>query len=311
MQRLVSENERLTILPEEVIFSQSPSKIKILDVDKTAKRLKQERKDKGLSMYIYINPLREDRFKNTIQKFSYTKDNETGVHYGICTGFHPDGNPMWQRIEIQEHTTLNLEQEFDCKLWAVIRMSSFVKGSPFATEDTMKYYVLDPEAQAREVVEKASVMSLAIRKAEKLVGHDLVRFGRFLQLFFEPNTTEFIVKSKVIEYAMQDPILFNAKHDIPDRSLREAFYSGLALDVIRHDIGKGHFFNTIPMGPNEETVVQYLKVNAETAANLMKEIELNERVKLDAKKPKESKKNATPESELANAAGTAPNENEF
>ena len=110
---LVSENERTNMPFTEVGNKDFPTKV--IDVDKVAKRLRDQRLKNDESPYIRIELKVPDRHKDRHYTFTYDKDIITGIHYCIVASIHPDGNPKWMKIALGESDVFNINNSLDAR----------------------------------------------------------------------------------------------------------------------------------------------------------------------------------------------------
>jgi len=292
IQPLISGEERLWIAQEGSVMlgHDKGMRIRVIDLEKAVPQMLKDRKDKNLSMYIDIIPISEDRLKSVNYSPTFSKDRQYGVYYGIAIGTDNFGNVNWQRIPMGDHLNLNLERNDEAKQWAVLRMNSYIAGSPYV-KDTPRYRVLDAVADANRDLKEIDQMMIAFERTNKLRGPDLVHFARYLGEDLKEVNNELVVLSRVKLFAKKYPAEFNRRFDAKDRGFAELFHSGLELGVIEHDVEKGFVYKGIHLGLSLEDAVKYLSENSDVTSGLRMSVNEIDILSDSVKKGKEKDSN--------------------
>jgi hypothetical protein len=245
---LVTENERRKIAKEAVVEMGSKVTSKVLDIDKVVQWIRTERKNKNLSPYIEIHPISEDQFKNPHKQATFQKDPLTGVLYGIATSSDDFGNIRWQKIQVNEMLSLNLDNDNDAKIWAVIRFNPDIQGSPFQRENPY-FKIYDPVDEAIAEQNEIAEMQKAFERVSMVIKDSkrMVQFARYLGVEVRDNTNYDIVYGALLKKARHNSAVFN-KH----------FYSGLALGVITEDANNGYMYEGITLGISKADAIKFL-----------------------------------------------------
>jgi len=255
---------------------------RIINFDKEIKKLREGRTKNMLITFI---PIREDIHKVNMAGYTFVKDAQYDVYYGIPISVYPDGNIKWRRIYIEEKYTFNLENDNDCKEYLVMRMHPDVEGSPFQAASP-KYRIFDPELEAIKITKKANNTRLAFGIIDELSGKNLVYFCRNLGIIQDADTgvSVDVLKSKLNQYAIENPDTFVLRYEQESRNMREIITSGLLLGFIVNKGADGFMYNGRLIGLNEESIVSYLKSNPELYIQLAREIEENDFLTISVQK---------------------------
>lgn len=254
---------------------------KVMDIDKVVDAIRKKRKDYSLSPYVEIMPISADMHKTPNRMATFQKDPLTGVLYGIVIGQDDFGNPKWQKIQWSDHLSLNLDNENEARIWAVIRFHPDIKGSPFQN-DKPNFYIYDPVDSARAEVMRAEMMSKAFERVNILASKpsQMVMFGRYIGEVtgeeIRDNANYEIVKGLLLRFATNYPEEFNKRWDNKDRSFAERFHSAMALGIITDDANTGYMFRNIPLGLTPEETIKTLKKDNNILLAINAEIDEND-----------------------------------
>jgi hypothetical protein len=256
---LVTMDERKWIEENATIQMGTNVKYKVMDVDKVAKRIMEQRKDHSLTPFLEIQPVSEDAHKTPNRMPTFQKDPLTGVLYGICLGDNEHGNPKWQKPQLQDHLSLNLENFNDAKIWAVIRFHPQIKGSPFAVQ-TPYYKIYDPVEKAREERSEIDSMKKAWDRIDSILDDPkaMVNFTRFLGIDLPDNSNFEIVRGKLLAFAKNHPYDFNKRWESKVRSYGEYFESARAVGIVTSEPDRGYMFQSISLGMTKEEAIKFL-----------------------------------------------------
>jgi hypothetical protein len=235
--------------------------INLVDIDAATDYMMKRRKEYNMSTIIQIMPIFPNKVKDTNLVFTIVKDNKFNVHYGIMTELDQNKNPKFRRIRFENGITLNLEDPENAKMWTVIRMHAKVAGSPNAVFDPI-FYVEDPSIQARKNISKATQMSRAFGIIDSLDGKELVSLGRYMGIELINSFGFETITGTLKEKAMSNPEDFLRKFDNSNRQYEELFVTAIELGVVREEVGKGYFYESILMGMTREEGIEKLRTDA-------------------------------------------------
>jgi len=269
IQPLISGEERKWIAENGsmMIGHDKGVRIRVIDLEKAVPKMLKDRKEKNLSTYIDIVPVSEDRTKNINYSPTFSKDREYGVYYGIALGPDNFGNVNWQRIPMGDHLGLDLKNNDEAKMWAVLRMNSYIAGTPYA-KDTPRYRVLDAVAEANKDLKEIDQMMIAFERTGKLEGPKLVHFARYLGEDLKEVDSEVVVLSRVKLFAKKYPAEFNRRFDARERGYAELFFSGIELGVIEHNIEKGFIYKGVHLGLSQQDAIRFLSEDSNVTSGL-------------------------------------------
>lgn len=274
MKQLVTIEERKWIAENAVIEMGSKIKYKIIDIDKVVERILGFRKKEAMTPYVEILPISEDMHKVPSRVATFQKDPVTGVLYGIPVGEDEFGNIRWQKIQLQDQLSLNLDKKDDAKLWAVIRFYPGLQGSPWQ-EQNPYYKVFDPIEKARADRNEVELMKTAFDHVDAVIKDPkaMVQFARFLGLELMENSNYEIVRSKLLMEAKDNSAEFVRKWDHKLRSYGEHFESARALGIIKSEPDRGFLFKGISLGFSKEEAVKFLKNDTNVMTSINNELE--------------------------------------
>ena len=270
---LVTLEERKLIQQEMSIEYGTKVKLRVIDLDKAIIKIKEERARFSLTPYVEIKPVSPDMHKVPSRTGTFQKDPITGIYYGIAIGQDEFGNIKWQKIQIGDSLSLNLDNNDDAKVWAVIRFNPDIKGSPFQTQNPY-YEVYDPVDIARTEMGEVKNMQKAFARVDMILDKpvEMVLFARYLGKEIRDNATIDIVYNTLLRQARNYPIDFNKKWENKNRSYGERFASARVLQVITQDIDKGYVFKNIPLGQTEDEAIRFLSKDATIMSSINNEI---------------------------------------
>lgn len=256
---LVTLDERRLIQKEMSIEFGTKIKYRVMDLDKVVMKIREERARYSLSPYIEIKPISPDMHKVPSRTMTFQKDPVTGVLYGIPIDQDDFGNMRWQKTQIADNMSLNLDNVNEAKIWAVIRFNPDIKGSPFQVQNPY-YEIYDPVKVARTEMGEVAAMKKAFDRIDKIQSHpvDMVMFARYLGEEIRENASVDIVYNTLLKFARGYPMEFNKKWESKSRSYGERFATARAIGVITQDIDKGFVFRNIPLGLSEEDAIRFL-----------------------------------------------------
>lgn len=271
---LVSIDERRLIQKEMSIEFGTKIKYRVIDLDKAVLKIREERARHSLTPYVEIKPVSPDMHKMPSRTGTFQKDPMTGILYGIPISQDDFGNMKWQKIQIGDSLSLNLDNDDDAKVWAVIRFNPDIKGSPFQGQNPY-YEIYDPIETARNEMSEVSNMKVAFERIDKIKSKpiDMVLFARYLGEEIRDNAAFDIVYNTLLRFARNYPIEFNRKWENRNRSFGERFATARILGIISQDIDRGYVFGNIPLGQTEDEAVRFLSKDNTIMSSVNNQIE--------------------------------------
>lgn len=259
MKELVTMKERLWINNNATKEMGTKIKSKVIDIDKVVTKMTEIRKKSSLTPFIEIQPISANLHKKPNRQTTFQKDPITGVLYGIPVGEDTFGNIKWQRIQLEESLSLNLDNINDARQWVVLRFRSDIQGTPFP-DGSPHYKIFDPVEKSRIEMKEVKAMKIAFERVEKINNDPkaMVNFARFLAEELQPNINHEILEGLLLKAARNNPIEFNKKWDIRDRAFHELFESARALGIVSMEIDKGFVYKGIRLGMNSNESVKFL-----------------------------------------------------
>lgn len=268
-KQLVTLSERQWIAKNAVRQLGSAITFPVIDVNKAIKRIHEDRAKNNLSPYVEIQPISADMHKVPNKIATFQKDPITGVLYGIALNQDDFGNIRWQKVQLHDSMSLNLDKSDDAKIWCVIRFHPELQGSPWQS-DNPYYKVYDPTDEALAEMGEIAAMRKAFGRVEMIEDKpkDMVLFARFLGEELMDNSNENIVIGTLLKFAKENPAVFNRKWDSKVRSFGERFYSGIAVGIITQDADRGYMFRHISLGASPEEAIQFLSKDSNIMGSL-------------------------------------------
>lgn len=301
-KELVTLEERLWIAKNAVKMMGKAVQYKVIDLDKVADRMKEQRLNHSLSPYVEIQPISEDMHKMPNRMTTFQKDPITGVFYGIALDQDEFGNIKWQKIQLNDSLSLNLDRLPDAKVWAVLRFHPDIEGSPWQIQNPY-YKVYDPVANAIKEGEEIDLMKTAFDRVDMLLDNpkEMVLFARYLGEELVENSNFRLVKGALLRYARNNPYEFNQKWSNKSKAVAEYFETARALGIVTNDINRGFLFRNISLGLTAEEAIRMLGKDPNILSSISTEItdkdmvvktiqrELDEQPKEGVKKGKKEK----------------------
>lgn len=273
-KQLVTIEERKWIAENATVEMGTKVKYRVMDVDKVVDRILLSRKNEAMTPYVEILPISEDLHKVPSRLPTFQKDPVTGVYYGIPIGEDDFGNPRWQKIQLQDNLSLNLDKKDDARIWAVIRFYPGLLGSPWQ-EQNPYYKVFDPIEKARADRNEVELMKTAFDHVDSVIKDPkaMVQFARFIGLELAENANYEIVRSKLLMEAKENPAEFIRKWDHKLRSYGEYFESARALGIIKSEPDRGFLFKGVSLGFSKEEAVKFLKNDTNVMTSISNELD--------------------------------------
>jgi hypothetical protein len=261
--QLVSIEERKWIAEKGVIQMGSKIKYSVMNVDKVIEHMKELRGKSYSSPWIEIIPISEDLHKMPNKMPSFQKDPVTGVYYGIALNEDEYGNIKWQRLQLNDHLSLDLDKPNDAKLWSVLRFNPDIEGSPFQNQRPY-YKVFDPLEESRKQNNETIQMKKAFDRVDTLLSDPkaMVNFVRYLGEDLVESSNYEIVKGRLLSAARYNPEDFNNKWQSKNRGFAEVFESARANGLVALDPDRGYVYKDISLGLTKEEAFKYLQRDA-------------------------------------------------
>jgi len=258
---------------------------KVIDLDKYIERIRAKRKANNLSPYIEIQPISPDQHKSPNKLPTFQKDPKYGVLYGIALSADPFGNIKWQKYQLGDMLSLNLDNENDAKIWAVMQFNPDIQGSPFQN-DAPYYKIYDPVDEAMEEHQESLQMEQAFERVRKISSEpkQMVQFARYMGEEVMDNTNFEIVRGALLKFARHDAKRFNKRWENRARSFAEHFYSALALGVIEENVDGGYTFGNITLGLSKVEAVKFLAKDTTVMNSINTALETKDKAVLEVKK---------------------------
>jgi hypothetical protein len=273
-KQLVTLSERQWIAKNAVRQLGSAITFPVIDVNKAIKKIHEDRAKDNLSPYVEIQPISPDMHKVPNKIATFQKDPVTGVLYGIALNQDDFGNIRWQKVQLHDSMSLNLDKSDDAKIWCVIRFHPELQGSPWEA-DNPYYKVYDPTDEALAEMGEIAAMRKAFGRVEMIEDKpkEMVLFARFLGEELMDNSNENIVIGTLLRFAKQSPVEFNRKWDSKIRSFGERFYSGIAVGIITQDADRGYMFRHISLGSSPEEAISFLSKDSNIMGSLNNDLD--------------------------------------
>lgn len=274
MKKLVTMEEREWIAEHAVQKLGTAIKFPVIDISKAILRIREQRASNNLSPYVEIQPISVDMHKVPNKLATFQKDPDTGVLYGIALNQDDFGNIRWQKIQLHDHISLNLDRSDDAKIWCVLRFYPELQGSPWQI-DNPYYKVYDPTDEAKIEMGEIAQMRKAFAHIEMIQEkpREMIMFARFLGEELRENANLNIVLGTLFKFAKDHPVDFNRKWDSRTRSFGERFYSGVAVGLITQDAERGFMFRHIQLGINEEEAIRFLSKDSNIMSSLNSDLD--------------------------------------
>lgn len=309
-KELVTLEERLWIAKNAVKMMGKTVQYKVMDLDKVVEDMQKKRLNNALSPYVEIQPISEDMHKVPNRMTTFQKDPITGVYYGIALDQDEFGNIKWQKIQLNDSLSLNLDRISDAKIWAVIRFHPDIEGSPWQTQNPY-YKIYDPVATAVREGEEIDLMKTAFDRVDMILENpkEMVLFARYLGEELVENSNYKLVKAALLRYARHNPYDFNQKWTSKTKAYSEYFESAKALGIITNDINRGFLFRNISLGLSAEEAVRMLAKDPNILSSISTEISEKDIVikniqkEFDAEEKPANSKTAKGKKEVAVSSG--------
>jgi len=271
--QLVSMDERRWIAEHAVQKMGSKVLYDVMDVDKVAAKIMEERKKELMTPWVEIQPISEDMHKMPNRVATFQKDPITGVLYGIAIEQDQFGNIKWQKVQLHDHLSLNLDKRDDARIWAVIRFHPDIKNSPWQNQNPY-YKVFDPIEEARIEKGEIELMKLAFERVDKILDDpkSMVNFCRYLGVDLRENSNFEIVRGSLLKQAKNYPANFNKRWDSKNRSHGEFFESARALGIIINEADRGFLYKGVSLGFSRPDAIKYLSQDTTIMSEISNEL---------------------------------------
>lgn len=192
--------------------------------------------------------------------FRMIRDRKNNAVIGIPLYIDPETKRwVYEKINLVDVESFDLTDEEQAKRWAVIRLSTFLEGSPNLSDKPI-YKVVDKDREAELYISKRTIKRKAETIAEGLFGMNLIDMARNIGIDPASNSPV-TLHAAVIRFAENKPEEFMRIWDSPLRHELTILKRAMSLAIITSDPMIGINYNGIQLGINEPAAVQFLKDN--------------------------------------------------
>lgn len=283
-RKLITLEERQWLAKNAVKMMGKAVQYPVLDIDKAVERINEQRKSQSMSPWIEIQPISEDMHKAPNRVATFQKDPITGVYYGIVLDQDEFGNLRWQKLQLHDNISLNMDRREDAKIWAVLRFHPDIQGSPWEVQNPY-YKIFDPIDEARSEGKEIEYMKKAFDRVDILLDNpkNMVFFARYLGEELVENSNFELVRGALLRYAKKEPFEFNKKWENRLRSFGEHFESARALGIITNDADRGFMFRNIGLGINPDEAIKMMSQDSNIMTAINNELAEKDQVILHIK----------------------------
>ena len=276
---LITEDERRWIAKNAVKQMGKKILYDVMDVDVVADKIMEERKNQAMTPWVEIQPISEDMHKIPNRMATFQKDPITGVLYGIAVDQDEFGNIKWQKVQLHDHLSLNLDKRDDARIWAVLRFHPDVQGSPWQNQNPY-YKIYDPVEEARIENSEIESMKLGFDRINNLLDDPkaMVHFSRYLGIELRENANYEIVRGGLLRFAKNSPIDFNRRWESKTRSYGEFFESARALGIIINEADRGFLYKGVSLGLSRPDAIKYLSQDSAVMNGINNELAEQDKV---------------------------------
>jgi len=272
-KKLIDLGERKWIAENAVKKMGSKVQYNVMDIDKVVDRIMSDRAKEAMTPWVEIQPISEDVHKTPNRVATFQKDPITSVLYGIAIDEDNFGNIKWQKIQLHDHLSLNLDKRDDARIWAVIRFHPDIQGSPWQNQNPY-YKIFDPIEQARIERGEVEAMKVAFDRIDKILDEPkaMVNFARYLGEELMENSNYEIVRGRLLQSARNYPYNFNKFWESKERSFGEFFESARALGIIINEADRGFLYKGVSLGLNRAEAVKMLGQDTTITSSISNEL---------------------------------------
>jgi len=196
--------------------------------------------------------------------FTITRDRKDNLIVGIPQEINPDTRKWeYQRIRVKGPQTFDLSIKSQAEMWACIKLSPFIEGSP-NLQDKPLYKVVDSQKQAQSFMQGLLVKRKAEDISIGLKGDQLTDMARALGISPEQNTA-ITLQAAVIQAAQKDGEKFMRIWDSPTRKYLFIIKKAVLFGIVDIDVLNGYMYRGVPIGATEQLATQWLAENVGTA----------------------------------------------
>ncbi|MFA6916974.1 MAG: hypothetical protein WC222_11295 [Parachlamydiales bacterium] len=265
METFISLSERINM--PYIEYGDAQIKIKVVNLKEVVQKELDKRQKEDMTNIVEIRPIKIDKYKETRVSLSFSRDERTGIYYGIPIGTHLDGNIKWRKVILTDRNVFNLNHPLEAQMWYVARFNPFVEGSPFHGMEPV-FRVYDPEMEAKKDIVKATALGLAITRVKTMRTAELIGFARYLALPIPEEVSDKLVRAEIMRFVMMNPVEFNHKFDDENRQIAEIFYSANSLGLVIFDIEHGYSYKGTFLGSNELDSIRFLMKDTLTLTSI-------------------------------------------
>jgi hypothetical protein len=228
---------------------------------------------------------RDNRHKNhrVIRKFTDRSRKLGGLIWGVPMSIDPASKELvWKSFTIEDRLTLDLSIPDQAIMWAVIKNSPFVEGSPNQYGKYL-YKVIDKEKRAQTSLEKRAIKRKCEDIIESLKGSALIEMAYNIGVNVQANQNILMLTEQVYSVMEADPKKFYDIYTDPKREYVSIFNKALAKGIINHNVQTGDFmYGGIVLGSQKEIAIKYLIDNTGMAASINAKCDLLDKESLES-----------------------------
>ena len=245
----------------------------IIDVDKLAKVMQDERRANNAAMIIEISPIIKKVNRDTNLGITSVKDPYNNIVYGIYAGLDQFKNIIWARISLENGITLNLDNINDAKRWVVIRMHPKIKGSPFCLDaDEALYEVNDPTIEAEKTYQKVGKIEKLFTMLRKMNGVDIIDAMRYLGETVNDQTTYKVAKARISEMILSNTDYVYQKMTSKQKGIEAKILAAVEYGIVQELPQEGYIYNEVPLGISMNDVINYFETNKTVRNSILAEV---------------------------------------
>jgi hypothetical protein len=242
----------------------------IIDVDKLAKVMQDQRRANNEAMIIEVSPIIKKTKRDTNLGITNVKDPYNNVIYGIYAGLDSIKNIVWARIGLDNGITLNLDNINDAKRWVVIRMHPRIKGSPFENEPLFE--VNDPTIEAGRTYQKVEKTEKLFAMLRKMNGVDIIDAMRYLGEPVNEQTTFKVAKARIYDLILSNSEYVYQKMTSKQKGMEAKILAAVEYGIVQEMPQEGFIYNEVPLGISMNDVINYFETNKTVRDSILSEI---------------------------------------
>lgn len=271
----VSRQEREEIAKNCILKKEGLTQ-QIIDLNLAIKIMRKYRHEAGLSNVVEIRAIESLKRRHTNRNFSFVKDRDFDVSYGVYNEIRKDGSIMWRMLSLDELIVLDLTRPDDAKRWMVYRMHHRLQGSPLLGYNEALYEIYDPVVNTKLELDSAEQFVKAFSIIEKMDAEKMVLLARYVglnaELQDESRVNMVTLKGMLVRKAKENPIAFNNKLNDNERRYHSFLSSAVNYGIVHKHEHKGLTYNDIFLGMSDNDAVLKLKQQHEIFQGIINEV---------------------------------------